>query len=214
MAARKNFSVTIQLRVTGFPCTPNFIEIEKYLKIGKLWQPFWKWSPRKYFCHRFRLLHNMFSSKAPLICWKICKNWFLRLCSIFSNGGHVFWRIKNSKNNFVHNTLRTNHTNLQNILLSSFREEDFQRCNIKNGKKTSKKGNNSHIAFWIFPKFDREVGLIILNKSFPLQMLAEPYHFWDICEKLHSEPPVLFLVTAAMFFDKSKIPTVILFTIP
>ena len=36
----------------------------------------------------------------------------------------------------------------------------------------------------------------------------------DICEKLLSVPYVLFLVTAAMFFDESKIPTSILCSIP
>ncbi len=45
-------------------------------------------------------------------------------CSIFSNGGHVFWRIKNPHSNFVHNTLRNNHAKFQNIWFSSFRGED------------------------------------------------------------------------------------------
>ena len=40
--------------------------------------------------------------------------------------------------------------------------------------------------------------------------LAKPYGFGDICEKLMSDPYVLFLVMAAMFFDESKIPTSIL----
>ena len=35
--------------------------------------------------------------------------------------------------------------------------------------------------------------------------------YMDICEKLLSDPNVLFLVTAAMFLDGSKIPTPVLY---
>ena len=44
--------------------------------------------------------------------------------------------------------------------------------------------------------------------------LAKLNGFGDTCEKLLSDPFVLFLVTAAMFFDGSKIPTTVLCTIP
>ena len=40
--------------------------------------------------------------------------------------------------------------------------------------------------------------------------MAKPNGFGDICEKLLSDPYVLFLVMAAMFFDVSKILTPIL----
>ncbi len=85
---------------------------------------------------------------------------------------------------------------------------------VLNSKKKVKKDNNSNIAKQIFTKFGREVDLIKLNKSFPQQKFAKPYQFWDICEKLSSDPTVLFLVMAAMFFDESKNPTVIYFTMP
>ena len=44
--------------------------------------------------------------------------------------------------------------------------------------------------------------------------LAKPNDFGDICEKLPSDPYVLFLVIAAMFFDESEIPTSVLCKIP
>ena len=44
--------------------------------------------------------------------------------------------------------------------------------------------------------------------------MAEPNGFGNICEKLLSGPYVLFSVTAAMFFDGSKITTSVLCTIP
>ena len=46
------------------------------------------------------------------------------------------------------------------------------------------------------------------------QNLPKPNGFGDICEKQLSDPSVLFLVTAAMFFDRSKIPTSVLCRIP
>ncbi len=101
-----------------------------------------------------------------IVCEKLAKSAYLPLCSIFSNNGR-----------FANNTLRTNHAKLQTILLSSFTGEDFQRYNIKKAKKTSKRGNNSHLATWIFTKFGREVDLIMLNKSFPQQKFAKPYQF-------------------------------------
>ncbi len=149
-----------------------------------------------------------------IVCEKLANSAYLPLCSIFSNDVHVFRRMENPHDRFTNNTLRINHAKLQTIWLSSFRGEDFQRYTIKKSEKTSKRGNNSHIASRIFTKFGREVDLIMLNKSFPQQKFAKPYKFWDICEKLPSDPPVLFLVTAAMFFDELKIPTVVLFTIP
>ena len=48
------------------------------------------------------------------------------------------------------------------------------------------------------------------NTLTPCQSLANSNGFADICEKLHSDLYVLFLVTAAMFFDGSKIPTSVL----
>ena len=44
--------------------------------------------------------------------------------------------------------------------------------------------------------------------------LAKSNGFGYICEKLLSDAFVLFLVTAAMFFDRSKIPTPVLCRIP
>ena len=44
--------------------------------------------------------------------------------------------------------------------------------------------------------------------------MDKPNGFGDICEKLLSEPYVLFLVTAAMFFDPSKISTSVLCSTP
>ena len=38
---------------------------------------------------------------------------------------------------------------------------------------------------------------------YPCQNLAKPNGFGDICEKLLSDPQVLYLVLAAMFFDGS-----------
>ena len=49
---------------------------------------------------------------------------------------------------------------------------------------------------------------------FPCQNIAKPYSFGDICEKLLSDPYVLFLVKAAMFLDGSNIPTTFLWKIP
>ena len=40
--------------------------------------------------------------------------------------------------------------------------------------------------------------------------MAKPNGLGDICEKLQSDPYVLFLITVAMFFDKTKIPTSVL----
>ena len=45
--------------------------------------------------------------------------------------------------------------------------------------------------------------------------MAKPNSFGDIiCEKLLSDPYVIFIVTAAMLFDGSKISTLILRSIP
>ena len=55
------------------------------------------------------------------------KNFLLTPYSIFSNSGHVFYRIKNSNISFVHKTLRNNHAKFQNIWPSSFRGEDFSK---------------------------------------------------------------------------------------
>ena len=40
--------------------------------------------------------------------------------------------------------------------------------------------------------------------------MAKHNGFGDVCEKLLSDPYVLFLATTAMFFDGSKIPTSVL----
>ena len=61
------------------------------------------------------------------VCGKLAKSAYLPLCSIFSNDGHVFYRIKNSNISFVHKTLRNNHAKFQNIWPSSFRGEDFSK---------------------------------------------------------------------------------------
>ena len=51
--------------------------------------------------------------------------------------------------------------------------------------------------------------------TLPRQNLAKPNDLGDICEKLLSDPPLSsILVTAPMFFDKSKIPTSDLCKIP
>ena len=47
----------------------------------------------------------------------------------------------------------------------------------------------------------------MLNTFTQCQNLVKPNGFGDICEKLLSDPYVLFLVKVAMFFDESKIPT-------
>jgi len=73
-----------------------------------------------------------------IVCEKLAKSAYLHLCSIFSNGGHVFRPIKNPHDRFANNTLRTNHAKLQTIWLSSFTGEDFQRYNIKKAKKHQK----------------------------------------------------------------------------
>ena len=73
-----------------------------------------------------------------IVCEKLAKSAYLPLCSIFSNDGHVFRRIKNPHDRFANNTLRTNHAKLQTIWLSSFTGEDFQRYNIKKAKKHQK----------------------------------------------------------------------------
>ena len=46
------------------------------------------------------------------------------------------------------------------------------------------------------------------------QNMAKPNSFRDICRKLLSDPYVLFLTTAAMFFYGLKIPTTVLCRIP
>ena len=46
------------------------------------------------------------------------------------------------------------------------------------------------------------------------QNLAISYCFSNICEKRLSDPCFLLLVTEAMFFDGSKIPTSVLYNIP
>ena len=48
----------------------------------------------------------------------------------------------------------------------------------------------------------------------PCQSLAKPNSFWDICKKLLSDPYVLFLVMAAIFFKGTKIPSLVLCRIP
>ena len=77
------------------------------------------------------------------ICEKIIV-WTLR--SIFSNGGHVFRQIKNPHISTMHNTPRNIHTKFGFNWSGSVRREDFWKNNIKNSKKTSKKGNNSNMA--------------------------------------------------------------------
>ena len=62
----------------------------------------------------------------------------------------------------------------------------------------------------IWPKID----LIMLNTFTLCQNLAIPNCFADICEQLLSDPYVLFLVTVAMFFNGSKIPTSVLCRLP
>ena len=57
-----------------------------------------------------------------------------------------------------------------------------------------------------------QIDLIMLNT--PRQNFVKPNGFGDFCKKLLSDPYVLFLVMAAMFFDGSKIPTSVLYQIP
>ena len=54
----------------------------------------------------------------------------------------------------------------------------------------------------------------MLNTFNPCQNLVKSNGLGDICKKLLSDPSVLFLVMAAMYFDGSKIPTSVLCTIP
>ncbi len=89
-----------------------------------------------YYKNTFRV-HNI-----VIVYGKLAKSAYLPLCSIFSNDGHVFRRIKNPHNQFANNTLRTNHAMLQTIWLSSFRGEDFQRYNIKKTKLEAQESLN------------------------------------------------------------------------
>jgi len=54
----------------------------------------------------------------------------------------------------------------------------------------------------------------MLNTLILCQNLAKRNDFRDICEKLLFDPYGLFLVTVAMFVDRSKIPTSVLCRIP
>ena len=54
----------------------------------------------------------------------------------------------------------------------------------------------------------------MLNTFTPCQNLTKPKVFGNICEKLLAHPYVLFSETAAMFFDRTKIPTSILCMVP
>ena len=54
----------------------------------------------------------------------------------------------------------------------------------------------------IWPQID----LILLDTITIFQNLAKPNSFWDICEKLLSDPYVLFLVMVNMFFQQIKNP--------
>ena len=53
-----------------------------------------------------------------------------------------------------------------------------------------------------------------MRNTLTCQNSAKPNGYGDKCEKLKSDPYVIFLVTVAMFFDGSKIPTTVLSTIP
>ena len=54
----------------------------------------------------------------------------------------------------------------------------------------------------------------MLNTLSKFVYLAKPNSFGDICEKLLSDPYFLFLVTVAIFFNRSKIHTTVLYRIP
>ena len=66
----------------------------------------------------------------------------------------------------------------------------------------------------IFIKLCQQIDLIMLNTISPYQNSAKLNGLGNIYEKLLSDPYVLFLVTVAMLFDGSKIPTLILCRIP
>ena len=73
----------------------------------------------------------------------ICEKLQSDPCSIFSNGSHVFWQIKNLNTTFVQDTLRNICAKFHIIPLSSFRGEDFWK--ILNGRQqTPSDGNSSH----------------------------------------------------------------------
>ncbi len=153
MTARKIFlSSPINSGYHVFHIKQISLKSKKLLKIGKIWQPFCKWLPGKKMSspliseHCFYYKNTFHVHNITIVCEKLAKSAYLSLCSIFSNDGHVFRRIKNTHNRFANNTLKTNHAKLQMIWLSSFTGEDFQRYNIKKAKKTSKRGNNSHLA--------------------------------------------------------------------
>ena len=68
---------------------------------------------------------------------KYAKTVILGLCSIFSNGGHVFYRITTKNTNLVANMLDIMYAKFEANRFSSFREEDFLR--IVNGRTTDAK---------------------------------------------------------------------------
>ena len=97
---------------------------------------------------------------------------------------------------------------MQNTLFVSYqsgslRGEVFLRKNIKKSKKMSKKDNNSNMALQIKTKIHLLIDLIMLNNYTQCKNLTKPEGFGDIYKKLLSDPYVLYLVTTAMFFQKS-----------
>lgn len=74
------------------------------------------------------------------------KNCNLPLCSIFSHGGHVCWRIKNPNGSFVEDTLNINHTKFHFIWSSGFREEDFWKVERKDDGRQAM--TIAHMDLW------------------------------------------------------------------
>ena len=77
--------------------------------------------------------------------WRyMCKTTVWPLCSIFCNGGHVFWRIKNLNITFVQDTLKNISAKFHIIPLGSFREEDFWKIVNRQRRQMPSDGNSSH----------------------------------------------------------------------
>ena len=88
---------------------------------------------------------------------KYAKTVFLRLCSIFSNGCHVFYLITAKNTNLVTNIPKVRYTKFEANRFSSFREEDFlKKCSkyIENWSKMAAILKMAARTIFLMPPFN------------------------------------------------------------
>ena len=122
------------------------------------------------------------------------------LTPIFSHSVHVFQQIKNPHISSMQDTPTNFNTKFGFNWSNSIIGKDFERNTLKIAKKSLKKGLTDYTQTLARDRSHHAEHL------YPCQNLAKPNCFGDICQKLLSDPYVLFLATAATFFDESKSP--------